>query len=340
LIWFSGDSIKELKRVSTKCSLAHINRDTNYHYTISFSQKMIYVIDTQSKKNVSMSTLDSKQYKEGQRQGWDSVANGWQKWWKITEIAAEKVSWRLIEHAKIKRGSRVLDIATGIGEPAITAAKQVGDSGHVLATDISSQMLSIAKQRAISLGLEWVIEFKVGDAEAIDLPASTFDAALCRFGLMFLPDLRTGLSNIYRSLVDGGRLAAAVWASPDRVPFIALALNRAMKETKGPPLPPAGAPGPFSLSNENMLRNSLIESGFKDVIIERMDVTFNFDSAEVYTSFVYETAAPVQAMLANQQQQRREEILKAISESAREYAENDTPNIRMSNEAICVVGRK
>jgi ubiquinone/menaquinone biosynthesis C-methylase UbiE len=301
---------------------------------------MIYVIDTQSKKNVSMSTLDSKQYKEGQRQGWDSVANGWQKWWKITEIAAEKVSRRLIEHAKIKRGSRVLDIATGIGEPAITAAKQVGDSGHVLATDISSQMLSIAKQRAISLGLEWVIEFKVGDAEAIDLPASTFDAALCRFGLMFLPDLRTGLSNIYRSLVDGGRLVAAVWASPDRVPFIALALNRVMKETKGPSLLPAGAPGPFSLSNENMLRNSLIESGFKDVIIERMDVTFNFDSAEVYTSFVYETAAPVQAMLANQQQERREEILKAISESAREYAENDRPNIRMSNEAICVVGRK
>jgi ubiquinone/menaquinone biosynthesis C-methylase UbiE len=139
---------------------------------------MIYVTDTQSKKNVSMSTPDSKQYKEGQRQGWDSVANGWQKWWKITEIAAEKVSRRLIELAEIKRGSRVLDIATGIGEPAITAAKQVGDSGHVLATDISSQMLSIAKQRAISLGLERVIEFKVGDAEAIDLPASTFDAAL------------------------------------------------------------------------------------------------------------------------------------------------------------------
>ena len=80
-------------------------------------------------------------------------------------------------------------------------------------------MLYIAKQRAISSGLEQVIEFKEGDAETIDLSAasSTFDAALCRFGLMFLPHLRTGLSNIYRSLVDGGRLAAAVWASPDKV---------------------------------------------------------------------------------------------------------------------------
>ena len=287
-----------------------------------------------------MSTLDSKQYKEGQRQGWDSVAGGWQKWWKITETGAEKVSRRLIELADIKQGSTILDIATGIGEPALTAAKQVGDSGHVLAIDISSQMLSIAKQRAISLGLERVIEFKVGDAEAIDLPASTFDAALCRFGLMFLPDLRTGLSNIYRSLVEGGRLAAAVWASPDKVPFIAVALNRAMKETKSPPPPPAGTPGPFSLSDETMLTNSLINSGFKNVTIERIDVNFEFDSAEVYTSFVYETAAPVQAMLANQPHERREEILKAITESARKYAKNDTPPVRMSNEAICVVGTK
>jgi ubiquinone/menaquinone biosynthesis C-methylase UbiE len=286
-----------------------------------------------------MSSRDSEQYKEGQRQGWDSVAGGWQKWWKITETAAEKVSRRLIELAEIKRGSTVLDIATGIGEPSITAANQVGNSGHVLAIDISSQMLSIAKQRAISLGLEQVIEFKEGDAETIDLSASTFDAALCRFGLMFLPNLRGGLSNIYRSLVDGGRLAAAVWASPDKVPFIAVALNTVMKETKNPP-PPAGTPGPFSLSDENMLTNSLINSGFKDVTIERMDVSFDFDTAEVYTSFVYETAAPVQAVLANQPHERREEILKAITESARKYAENDTRSVRLSNEAICVVGTK
>jgi ubiquinone/menaquinone biosynthesis C-methylase UbiE len=287
-----------------------------------------------------MSSQNSEQYKEGQRQGWDSVADGWQKWSKITETAAEKVSRRLIELAEIKQGSTVLDIATGIGEPAITAAKQVGNSGHVLAIDISSQMLSIAKQRAISLGLEQVIEFKEGDAETIDLPASTFDAALCRFGLMFLPDLRTGLSNIYKSLVDGGRLAAAVWASPDNVPFIAVALNTVMKETKSPPPPAPGTPGPFSLSDENMLRNSLIESGFKDVTIERIDVSLNFDSAEVYTSYVYETAAPIQAILANQPQERIEEILKAITESARKYTENDTRSVRMINEAICVVGTK
>jgi ubiquinone/menaquinone biosynthesis C-methylase UbiE len=286
-----------------------------------------------------MSTIDSEQYKEGQRQGWDSVADGWQKWWKTTETACEKVSRRLIELAEIKRGSTVLDIATGIGEPAITAANQVGNRGHVLATDISSQMLSIAKQRAISLGLQQVIEFKEGDAETIDLSASTFDAALCRFGLMFLPDLRTGLSNIYRSLVDGGCLAAAVWASPDKVPFIALALNTVLKEINSPP-PPAGIPGPFSLSDENILKDSFIKAGFKDVTIERMHVSFDFDSAEVYASYVYETVGPLQAMLANRTSEKRKEILKAVTQSARKYADDNTGTVRLSNEAICVVGEK
>jgi ubiquinone/menaquinone biosynthesis C-methylase UbiE len=206
-----------------------------------------------------MSILDSKQYKENQRQGWDSVAEGWQKWWKTIEVGADKVSHRLIELAEIKPGSRILDIATGIGEPAVTAAKHVGNSGHVLATDISPQMLSIAKQRAISLGLQDLIEFKEGDTETITLPTSTFDAVFCRWGLMFLPDLRTGLSNIYSSLVDGGHLAAAVWSSPERVPFISLVINTVSKETHKPALPKS-FPGPFILADENALKDSLSPS--------------------------------------------------------------------------------
>ena len=114
-----------------------------------------------------MSTLDPKQFKEAERQKWDNVADGWQKWWKTLERGAGKLSKRLVELAKIKPGSRVLDIATGIGEPAITAAKQAGKSGQVLATDLSPQMLSVARQRAASLGLQDVIEFKEGDAESM-----------------------------------------------------------------------------------------------------------------------------------------------------------------------------
>jgi enediyne biosynthesis protein CalE5 len=286
-----------------------------------------------------MSTLDSKQYKEEERQKWDNVANGWQKWWNTIERGGGKLSKRLIELAEITQGSRVLDISTGIGEPAITAANLVGSLGHVLATDISPQMLSVAKQRAISLGLQNVIEFKEGDTETIDLPASTFDAALCRAGLMFLPDLNAGLSNIYKSLTEGGHFAAAVWASSEKVPFVSVVMNTIMKETNTPP-PPPGTPGPFSLSDENSLKNSFITSGFKDPTIEKMNVSLDFESADEFTNFVIAIAGPVQTILAKQSNERKEEILKAVTEAAKKYADNNTGKVRFDNEAILIVGKK
>jgi ubiquinone/menaquinone biosynthesis C-methylase UbiE len=285
-------------------------------------------------------TLDSRKYKEAERHSWDSVANNWQKWWKTIEIGAEQVSRRLIELAEIKPGSRVLDIATGIGEPAITAANQVGNNGHVLATDISAQMLSVAKQRAISLGLQNVIDFKEGDAETIDLPTSTFDAVLCRWGMTLFLDFDTGLFNIYRTLVGGGRFAAAVWSSADKVPVLAIAANTVLTETKSPLPTSPKVPGPFSLSDENMLKNSIIKSGFTDVSVERINVTFEFDSAETYTSCILETSASLHALLTNKTQERRKEISKAVTEAALKYRENNTGRASFKNEAILVVGRK
>jgi ubiquinone/menaquinone biosynthesis C-methylase UbiE len=287
-----------------------------------------------------MTMLDSKQYKETERQNWNSVAVGWQKWWKTIEKATEKVSRRLVELAEIKPGSKVLDIATGIGEPAVTAANQVGKTGYVLATDFSSQMLSFAKQRAISLGLQDVIEFKEGDAETIDLPPLTFDAALCRFGLMLLPDPKAALSNIYRSLVDGGHFAAAVWATPDKVPFASVPMSIILKETNSQP-PPPGTPGPFSLSDESTLKNSYLSSGFKDPAVEYMNVVLEFDSPDDFTTFIIEHGGPViQKMLVNQTNERKSEILKSVRRAAQDYVYSTTEKVRFENEAKLIVGRK
>jgi ubiquinone/menaquinone biosynthesis C-methylase UbiE len=286
-----------------------------------------------------LSTLDPKQYKEAQRQKWDNVANGWRKWWKTIERGAGKLSIRLIELAQIKSGSRVLDISTGVGEPAITAASQMSKTGYILATDISPQMLSIAKQRAILLDLENMIEFKEGDTETIDLPTSTFDAALCRAGLMLLPDLNAGLSNIYQSLIVGGHFAAVVWGPPDKVPFISVVMNTTMKSINNTP-PLQGTPGPFTLSDENSLKNSFLTSGFKDPTIEKMNVTLDFESAGEFTNFVLETDGSVQTILTNQKHEKREEVAKAITEAARKYADKNTGVVRFENEAILIVGEK
>ena len=282
-------------------------------------------------------TNDSKQYKEELRHGYDNAAPGWHKWWKTIETATEVVSKRLVELAEIKPGSRVLDIATGIGEPALTAAKQVGKTGDILAIDISPQMISFAKQRAISLGLQDLVEFKEGDAETIDLPSSTFDAALCRWGLMFLPNPKAGLSNIYRSLLKGGHFAAAVWASPEKVPFISVPMNIVLKETNSPP---PRTPGPFSMSDQNNLKKFYEESGFIHPVTEIKKVLFDFNSSDGFTAFTIDHGGPaLQKVLAGETNERRQQIVKAISKGSEKYADS-TGKVRFENEAILIVGRK
>jgi ubiquinone/menaquinone biosynthesis C-methylase UbiE len=277
-----------------------------------------------------------RQYKETQRQSWDSVAVGWQEWWQTFEKDAQRLSDHLVELANINSSSKVLDVATGIGEPAITAAKKVsnGDgSGYVLATDIAPQMLSIAKQRAASLGLQEIIEFKEGDAETIDLPTSKFDAAVCRWGLIYLPDLKAGLSNIHRSLVDGGRLAAAVWASPDKVPFLSVVMSTVLRETQKSS-PPSGIPGPFSLADQSITETALSETGFKDIAVERMNVIFTYSSPEEYTHFHQAILAPAHALLADLHPKRKEEIWNAVTQAVKKYADN-TGSVKLDNEVIC-----
>ena len=183
-----------------------------------------------------------------------------------------------------------------------------------------------------------MIEFKEGDAETISLPALAFNAVLCRWGLMFLPDLKDGLSNIHGSLVNGGYLAAAVWASPDKVPFLSVSMNVVVKET-GKPMPPSGTPGPFKLADQSIITNALSECGFKDIAVERINVIFTFSSAEEYTQFNQAIAAPINAMLADQSQERKEEIWEAVTESASRYVD-DTGNVKLDNESICICATK
>src|SRR5215471_7513729 len=162
--------------------------------------------------------FDAARYKAGQRWEWDTAAPGYKDWGLILAPQFHPVSERMLELAGIQAGQRVLDVATGIGEPAGTAARRVGLSGHVIATDLAPQMLALGRALAAELGLE-NIDFREMDAEAPDLPEQSFDIVLCRFGLMYLPDPQVALERLHTLLVPGGRLIAAVWGPPHKVPF-------------------------------------------------------------------------------------------------------------------------
>src|SRR5271166_1589421 len=102
---------------------------------------------------MSSNTFDVERFKRDSRSSWDAAAAGWEKWWPLFENCAQPVSTRLVELARIKAGDRVLDIATGTGEPAVTAARKVGANGRVIGVDHSAGMLDVARRRAASLGL-------------------------------------------------------------------------------------------------------------------------------------------------------------------------------------------
>lgn len=281
--------------------------------------------------------FDPQQYKERQRQEWDAVAAGWRKWWELIEAGVQHVSDRILELGEVQPGQRVLDVATGIGEPAVSAARRVGPSGHVTATDQSPQMLEIARERAAALGLQ-NIEFKEMDAETLELPAASFDAALCRYGLMFLPNLQAALNGMSRSLTPGGRMATAVWDVPPKTPIVSLAMG-VMQRLFQPPPPPAGAPGPFALADTSVLEKGLADAGFTDIRTERMTLTIEFPSAQDYTEFIRDVVPPVRAMLASQPEEKQAEAWRAVAEAAGQFAGADGV-VRMPNETILVAARR
>ena len=278
-------------------------------------------------------------FKAQQRQMWDNAAAGWQTWWETIERRAQKVSDKIVQLAEIQPGDKVLDVATGIGEPAVTAARKVMPNGKVVATDISPQMLAIAKTRAKSLGLDSIMEFRESDGEKLDLPDSIakFDAILSRWGLMFFPNLPVALVRIRQMLVTDGRLSAAVWSAPSKVPLLDLAFTTVRKQIDAPPPPPT-LPGPFALADIDALKQSFSQAGFKDIKTDTFQITFSFDSPESFTTMHQQVTAPINAMLANYTEEVKKRAWNSITEAVWQYADSHG-RVNLDNEVICIVGK-
>ncbi len=280
------------------------------------------------------------EYKAALKQSWNMAAKGWEKWWDTINSGAAAVTSKLLEMAAVKEGDAVLDIATGIGEPAISAAKRAGPRGKVVAIDLSPGMIEVARRRANEAGLK-NIEFLEMDAEAgIDagLFDGEFDSVLCRWGLMFLPDPVKALLAARGVLKPGGKFAASVWDVSDKVPMISLAMNVVRKELSLPP-PPKEIPTPFSLADTKALEKKFTEARFLDVRSERVGVVSELPSASAFVNYVRDVAGPVNSVLKGQTIERQAHIWRMVEEASRKY-ETASGSVRMDNTAICVVGRK
>ncbi|HZA47557.1 MAG TPA: methyltransferase domain-containing protein [Nitrososphaera sp.] len=282
-------------------------------------------------------SFDPEQFKQAQRQAWGRTAGGMKTWWPVLEEGYQKLSDKLVELAGVRPGSKVLDVATGIGEPAVTAARRVEPNGKLLATDISPEMLEIGRERAEKLGLQHIIEFRESDAESLKLPDKSFDAVLCRMGLMFLPNLSLALRLFHNALVPNGKIAAAVMPSLNKVPIVNLAFLAVLKKLNLPQ--PSHDTPPFHLSDPLALQNALIKAGFQDVKTENMVVTLRVDSPDSFTNYHKAVSAPIHALLAGQTAEKQNETWQAVTEAARSHT-NSKGEVVLDNEVICCVGTR
>ncbi|MDP8901827.1 MAG: class I SAM-dependent methyltransferase [Actinomycetota bacterium] len=267
-------------------------------------------------------SFDPVQYKTTTRQQWEDAAEAWHRWGSILETWLGESTERMLDAAGVTVGSSVLDIAAGAGGQTLKAARRAGPGGRVVATDISPTILTYAAQQAAEEGLTNVETAEVDGEQLGDLAHGSFDAAISRLGLIYLPDQVGALRGIRQALRSGGRVSAVVYSTPDRNGFFSMPVS-VIRRRAGLPAPGPGLPGPFSLGAPGTLEKALASAGFRDVAVEAVDSPLRLSSAEECLRFEQESFGALHQMLAGVPQEEREGVWAEVEDGLRQY---ETPS--------------
>jgi len=213
-------------------------------------------------------SFDANAYRDVSLRSWEEAAPGWLRSQELLRKFGAPVSRWLIDAIDPQRGQSVLELAAGLGETGLLAAQLVAPIGATIISDQAEAMLAGARERALELGLSNV-ELRVLNAEWIDLPVASVDAALCRWGYMLMADPAAALSETRRVLRPGGRLALAVWDALERNPWARLPARELIERGLSAP-PEAGAPGPFALGSSERVLALLEQAGFAEGRVETL----------------------------------------------------------------------
>jgi SAM-dependent methyltransferase len=196
---------------------------------------------------------------------WSERAAKWRRWHPILTEWWQHVADLLIEWTEPEPGMRILDLASGTGEPALSLAARVGPDGSVTATDVVPEMVGIAAENAAQQGIT-TMRFAEADAGALPFPNTSFDRVTCRFGVMYFSDVPRALREVRRVLRPGGRAVFAVWGPLEQIDYLTSTLSVLLRyHPSPPPAPDPETPHPLKFARAGTLSAALRAAGFAAV---------------------------------------------------------------------------
>lgn len=283
-----------------------------------------------------MTVFDAEAYKTTTHSQWQEAAKAWNDWGQVLNQWLGPATDIMLDMANVAQGHHVLDIAAGAGAQSLVAAARVGPTGHVLATDISENILEFAAENARAAGIGH-LETLAADGEDLDVAPASFDAAISRVGLIYFPDQQAALARIKTALKPGGRFAAMVYSTPDRNGFFATPVSIIRKRAALPP-PLPGQPGPFSLGAPGVLVKVMETAGFTDIQERVIDAPLRLPSAADCLRFERESFGALHQMLSGLGIAEQDAVWQEIASALTQYETAD--GFTGPCEMVVVSGRK
>ena len=242
----------------------------------------------------------------------EAIAPTWERRRAEIEAAIAPVrQWMLRELAPCA-GDTVLELGAGVGDTGFDAAEIAGEPGRLISTDFSPAMVAAARRRGAERGLDNV-EYRVMDAERIELDDDSVDGVLCRLAYMLMPEPDAALAETRRVLRPGGRVALAVWGALERNPYFTIVAGVLGAHGHLPPLDPSGIPA-VSMASADRTSSRLASAGFSRVRTEEVSVHFEVPDPAGYLSLVADTAGPIGLVLRGVPATDRAAIEAAVAE--------------------------
>ncbi|MFC7489393.1 MULTISPECIES: class I SAM-dependent methyltransferase [unclassified Knoellia] len=263
-------------------------------------------------------TFDPIAFKTTTRAQWENAAEAWHRWGPSIERWLGTATGQMLDDVRLTEGSRVLDVAAGAGGQTLAAARRVGSSGHVLATDISPAILRFTADEAAAAGLSNVTTLEADGEDLSAVPDGSVDAAISRVGLIYFPDRVRALEEICRTLRPGGRVSAIIYSTPDRNGFFSIPVG-VIRRVAGLPAPGPGLPGPFSLGGPGVAEAAYAAAGLVDVTVTTVPSPVRMANAAECVRFEQESFGALHQMLSGVDDTARAGAWREIEEALGQF---------------------